>query len=477
MTGISFTFIIVLVVYLSVILGIAVVGYRRTHTEEDFLTASRSIGPWVGGAVLAATQISAGSLVGTVGRHYATGVSWVWVWPGLWCGWFISAVFVAPKLREFSAVTIPDFLAARYNSQLARALSALLIIVGYMILLVAQYQAFGDIFQSIFGIRPIYAMMLIMVSTFVYTMLGGVRSSSYIDFLQILIVLSGLLFAVIILVYHGGGFKVTGEFLTSLDPRLTGWWYNWKQILGFSLAFGLAIAAAPYEMVRFYSMRDKATVRYAIGVSFLFQAFIGSCLMILGIMIRAFFPNLSSVDQASSIMTAHLLPPVTGALFLVVMVSAVMSNINSILIVTSAGLSHDIYGKMINPQASEKRKLALNRLSIFLLGTVPVWFALQQFTDVQSLVVIEVRFVASFFFIPIVVGLNSRRGSSAGAICSMLGGLLGCLLWSVFAGNRFPGIDAVEVGIATSAVFYFVVSRFTPPVPEEVLKSLVSHRV
>lgn len=416
--------------------------------------------------MLAATQISAGSLVGTVGRHYLTGVSWVWVWPGLWCGWLISAIFVAPKLREFSAVTIPDFLAARFQSQLARVLSAILIIIGYMFLLVAQYQAFGDIFQSIFGIKPIHAMLLIMLSTFVYTMLGGVRSSSYIDFLQILIVLSGLLFAVIILVYHSGGFKVTGEYLGSLDNRITGWWYNWKQILGLSLAFGFSIAAAPYEMVRFYSMRDKATVRQAIGVCFMFQAFIASCLMILGVMIRRFFPNLTSVDQASSIMASNLLPPVTGALFLVVMVSAVMSNINSILIVTSAGLSHDIYGKMINPQASEKRKLFLNRLSIFVLGLIPIWFALQQFADVQSLVVIEVRFLASFFFVPIVMGLNSRRGNSAGAISSMLGGLVGCLFWSVLAQHRYPNIDAVEIGIATSAVLYFVVSHFTTSASE-----------
>ena len=101
-------FVVVVSLYLLCIVIIGVMGLRKTHTEDDFLTASRSIGPWVGGAVLAATQISAGTLVGTVGRHYATGVSWVWVWPGVWCGWVISAVFVGPKLREFGAVTIPE---------------------------------------------------------------------------------------------------------------------------------------------------------------------------------------------------------------------------------------------------------------------------------------------------------------------------------------------------------------------------------
>ena len=91
---------VVAVVYVAVVLGVSVWGYFRTATEEDFLAAGRSIGPWVGGAVLAATQISAGTFVGTLGRHYLTGVSWIWIWFGVWAGWTVSAVLVAPKLRR-----------------------------------------------------------------------------------------------------------------------------------------------------------------------------------------------------------------------------------------------------------------------------------------------------------------------------------------------------------------------------------------
>ena len=467
MADISLTFAVVLIAYLGVLISIGVLGYRKTRTEEDFLTAGRSIGPWVGGAVLAATQISAGTFVGTVGRHYATGVSWVWVWPGVWCGWLISAIFVAPKLRQFGAVTIPDFLAARYNSRVARGLSAILIVFGYMILLVAQYQACGEIFQAIFGVKPGYAMLLLMLSTLIYTILGGVRSSSYVDFLQILIVIGGLLMAIPILLDRVGGISAGGQILSSLDARLTGWWYNWKQILGFSISFGLTMAAAPYEMVRFYSMRDKATVRYAIGVCFLFQALIGGAVMLIGLMMRVLFPHLASVDQTSAVMALNLLSPIAGSLFIVAMISAIMSSSNSILIVASSGLSHDIYGKLIRPQSSDRLRLLLNRVSILLLGALAVWFALQRFTDVQSIVVVETRFIASFFFVPIVAGLNSKIGTPAGAIAGMAGGFAGCLAWSVLAADRFPNIDAAEVGIATSAILYFGVSRLSRSAPPE----------
>jgi SSS family transporter len=461
LTGISITFAIVLAVYVVIIVFIGVLGYRKTRTAEDFLVAGRSIGPWVGGAVLAATQISAGTFVGTVGRHYLAGVSWVWLWPGVWLGWLISALFVAPKLRDFGAVTIPDFLAVRYESRLARGISALLIIFGYMILLIAQYQACGEIFQAIFGLAPGWAMLMLASSTLLYTMLGGVRSSSYIDFLQVLIMLGGLVVAVPLLMYRAGGLTTAGQVLTSLDPRLTGWFYNWKQLLGLALSFGLTMAAAPYEMVRFYSMRDKATVRNAIGVCFAFQALIASCVMMIGVLMRVLFPHLASVDQTSSVMALNVLSPLAGSLFIIAMISAIMSSSNAILLVISAGISHDLYGKLLRPQSSDQARLRLNRVSILILGAVPIWFALQRFTDVQELVVIQTRFIASFFFVPMVFGLNSRFGTPAGALASMLGGCAGCLGWVIWGKNIASAIDAVEVGIAASALLYFSVSAFT----------------
>src|SRR5512134_556473 len=143
MTADSTTFVLVVLVYGSVVIGVAIWGYFHTRTEEDFLVAGRSIGPWVGGAVLAATQISAGTFVGTLGRYYQTGVSWGWGWFGVWAGWAVSAYFVAPKLRKFGALTVADYVGTRFASERARTIAAALIIICYSILLTAQFQAIG----------------------------------------------------------------------------------------------------------------------------------------------------------------------------------------------------------------------------------------------------------------------------------------------------------------------------------------------
>jgi SSS family transporter len=472
MTFDSPVLLLVTVSYLAVVLAVSVWGYFHTHTEEDFLVAGRSIGPWVGGAVLAATQISAGTFVGTLGRHYLSGVSWIWIWFGVWSGWWVSAIFVAPKLRRFGALTIADYIGKRFASEGARTLAAVLIIFTYTILLTAQFQAMGEIASAIFGVEPLVAMVALLASTGCYTALGGVRASSYVEFFQTLIMVLALVCALPVVIVHVGGITALGEYVGSIDPRITGWWFSGKELVAFALAFGLSIAAAPYEMTRYYSMRDESTVRYAIGISMMAQVVIGSSVMILGIGMRGIFPFLPSPDQASSILASTVMSPLVGSLFLVAMLSAIMSTVNSILLVTGGAVAHDLYKRLVDPQATESRLIWVNRLSIVALGVLPFWFATLKMGDVQTIVIEQAKFIASFFFVPVVLGLNWRRGTREGAVWSMLAGFLGCLLWTFTYQRSFAshGIDAVEVGVALSAVTFVLVSRATKPTPVENLR-------
>ena len=368
MTADSPVLVVVTIGYFAIVLGVSIWGYFHTETEEDFLAAGRSIGPWVGGAVLAATQISAGTFVGTLGRHYLTGVSWIWIWFGVWTGWVISAMFVAPKLRRFGALTVADYVGKRFASEGARTLAAALIIVTYTIFLTAQFQAIGEIASAVFGIAPMVAMLALLASTGFYTALGGVRSSSYVEFVQTLIMVLALVLAVPVVLSHVGGLTALGEYVGSIEPRVTGWWFSWRDLVAFGLAFGLSIAAAPYEMTRYYSMRDVGDGalrhRHLDGA----QVLIGSSVMILGIGMRGLFPFLPSADQASSIMASTVMSPLLGSLFLVAMLSAIMSTVNSILLVTGGAFAHDLYKRLVNPEASQPRLVWVNRLSIVVLG-------------------------------------------------------------------------------------------------------------
>jgi Na+/proline symporter len=162
-------------------------------------------------------------------------------------------------------------------------------------------------------------------------------------------------------------------------------------------------------------------------------------------------------------MASSILSPLMGSLFIVALISAIMSNVNSVLLVCSGGISHDLYGRLLNPRATEREKLLVGRLSVVLLSLTPIWFVFHLHADVQAVVVVAMRLVGSFFFVPVVFGLNLRFGSSQGALWSMIGGALVCLLWSLRM-QRFASIDAAEAGILASVLIYFSVGIITRPI-------------
>jgi len=141
-------------------------------------------------------------------------------------------------------------------------------------------------------------------------------------------------------------------------------------------------------------------------------------------------------------------------------------------IAESLAADDGLAGLLARVRASQARLVWVNRLSIVVLGLVPFWCASLKLADVQAIDVEQAKFIASFFFVPVVLGLNWRRGTKEGAIWSMVAGFLGCLVWSFTFQRGFAshGIDAVEVGVALSTVTFILVSRATPPTPAENLR-------
>ncbi|WP_209123480.1 sodium:solute symporter [Alkalihalobacillus sp. BA299] len=466
MFEISPVFYYVVAGYFIVILSIGFWAGKGNKTSESHLVAGRSIGALVGGAALAATQMSAGTFVGTIGVHYLTGASFMWFWPGLWAGWLVSAIFVAPKFQQFKGVTVPDYVEKRYNSKAAKVIAALLIIVAYTVYLVGQYVAGGVLLQTIFGIPVVWGAFITIGITTIYTMKGGMKATTYSDFVQA-IIMAGCFFAAIPLLFsQGGGFAYVGNFLTELDPTITGWSFGFKDLLGFGLAFGLSMAVAPYELARMYTMKSKKTVRLAIGFSFILQAIVGISVALGGMAMRSLFPVLGNGDSASPIMAINVLPPLVGALLMVAILSAIMSTVSGVMIVSSSGISHDIFG-VIKPNATDKQKMLVNRIAVFILALIPLYFALNPFDMVQFIVMLQASLVASFFFAVVVIGLNWKRATKSGALASMLGGIATVTLWYVI--GKPWGLNEVIPGVLVSIILLVVVSKLTKPVPQSSL--------
>lgn len=468
MFNISDTFYYVLIGYFVIILGIGLWTGRgdKSKNSEEFLVTGRSIGAVVGGAALAATQMSAGTFVGSMGVHWMTGVSYQWFWPGLWLGWLVSALWVAPKMQKFRALTVPDYIGQRYNSKLAKGIAAVLIFVALTVSLIGQYVAGGILLQTVFGIPMLYGSIITIAITIIYTFKGGMKASAYSDFVQALIMAGCFFAAVPILVIQAGGMEHIAAFITELDPRLTGFYYSVKDLFGFAMVFGVSMAVMPYELAKMYTLKSPRTVRLAIGFGMVFQAIVALSVSLSGTVMRSLFPTLNTGDAASSLMAATVVPPLVGALLVVAILAAIMSTVSGVIIVSSSAISHDIYG-LLKPNATDKEKMRMNKIWCLIAGVIPMFFAIRPFDMVQFIIILQSSLIAAFFFPAVAIGLNWKGATKAGAIASMIVGFCTVIIWREI-GNPL-GLHEVIPGVVFSCIVYYVVSKFTKPLPREAL--------
>jgi Na+/proline symporter len=382
----------------------------------------------------------------------------------VWIGWVVAAIFVAPKIREFAGLTLPDFLATRYRSQAARLIASLSILVGYSIMLSAQYQAGGLLFTLVGGIPYPWAVALVAGITTIYTVLGGMYGNAYVGVLKAAVLLAGYGLGVPFLLHHLGGIGAIGSALHEIDPRLTGQWFAWRQLIAISLSLGLSLAAAPYEISAIYAMQSRQATRLAIGWSFLFQAFIGVGVLLFGLSMRVAIPHLPSADLATPVLGMSVLPFWVGMLVLIAAVVTFTRTGGAILLTMASAMSHDIYGKMLRPTASEQSRVRAGRIAVLVFSFIPVVIALQRLDLVNFVVIYAAKLLVTVFFVPVVVGLNWSRATRTGALAAMIGGPAICLTWSVFAHPYFLGLDPAEAGMLASGLLLVVGSLTTPPV-------------
>jgi SSS family transporter len=468
--------------YLLLISALGYYGHRSTSDEADFLVAGRNVGMIIGAGTLLASQISASTVVGAIGIHYLFGVGFAWVWFGILVGWLISLTLIAPQLRRFGGMTVPDFIGTRYaddgaNGNYTRAVTAVIIVLVFTVFLTAQYTAGALIFRQLLGIPESTGVLLTAVIAVAYTATGGMRASVLTDFLQSIVIVGGLLFAVPFVVVETGGI---GELVTqiyAIDPALLGQAFPVGEITGFMIASAFGIAAAPMEVSRFYAMRDEATVRSAILISLVAQFLIASSVVVLGLSARVLFPTLDSPDLAALVLSQEVFHPVFGTLLMLAFLSAILSTVDSVLLVSSAAIAHDVYTQLIRPESSERERVLLNRVAVVFAGTVPIGMAFYKelFGGLITLItLLNLSLQAAVLFVPILFGLHWRRATTAGGIGAVVAGFLTVVLWYVGTEiivvipirlTRVVG-DPVIPGLIVSTITMITLSLATDPPSE-----------
>ncbi len=457
---------VLFLLYFVVVFAIGFYCLKLTRNESDYWIAGGKLGWLLGGATLAATHASAGTFIGTIGVIYTSGWSFAWIVLSIPAAYWFMAAVLAPRFTRTKEFTLPAFLESRYDSVVVRRLSAVVILVAIVVYVQAQIVAGGLIGNIVFGIPAEWAMVAFTLVLLAYTAIGGMLAVVYTDFLQLVIMGAGVLAALPLAIRQVGGIGALFHYVTVVKPETFGWeTFPPGSLVTMGLAFTLGTVATPEKLVRLYAMRDMRTVRR--GILFAFVAATGLNLVIFVIALASIvlFPSLPTGDLAMPMVARAVLPPVLGALLLAAITSAIMSTVDSLMLVAGSALAHDLFGS-IHPAASEKAKLRVGRVGLLVVGVVPlllVFSGVSKGELVQFIVLLYTALMASSFFVPVVGGVYWSRATEAGALSAMIGGLAACFLWK---GWGSKALDPVLPGLLVSGALFFVVSLLTKPPPE-----------
>ncbi len=462
------TTVAVLVVYLGILAALAVWSRRETHTLSGYYLANKKLPFWVVAFSTNATGESGWLLLGLSGMGYAVGVQAYWVVVGEILGIAAAWWIVARRLKKFSdevdAITVPDVLVAKFEDKwnLIRGISVLIILVMVTAYVTAQMVASGKAFSSFLGMD--YATGVIVGSIFIigYTFVGGYKAVCYTDVVQGVLMLLGLIAVPAAAIYASGGWGEVQHNLALQDPTLMDMMAvsasgksAWIAIASF-IAIGLPFMGVPQLLIRYMSARDDGEIKKARIVSLSVMLFFTAGAVTAGVAGRALFPGLEDPETIFPVLSNNLFPPIIAGLLMVVVLSAIMSTVDSLLLLASSSVVRDTYQKIVGTTKSEATLSNYGKLLTVVIGIVAVILGIQEPRVIFDFVLASWSGLGSAFG-PAVVGLlYYKRVTWAGVLAGMSGGFLTSVIWLMFFKSSYGLYEAIPGFIAGFVLTYGV---------------------
>jgi sodium/proline symporter len=457
--------IITFIVYLLFMLAIGSHFYQRNESLSDYLIGDRQLNKWVAAMSAQASDMSGWLLLGLPGYAYLHGVEAFWIASGLAAGTYLNWRFVARRLRRYTeiagnAITLPDYFANRFldTNRLLRTLSAVFILVFFLIYTASGFVAGAKLFESVFGLPYHSALLIGVVVIISYTALGGFMAVSWTDFFQGIIMFFAIVTVPLLAIHAAGGFAETASTLRSTE---SGYLNLFNAIDGHPLpllaivsllAWGLGYCGQPHILTRFMAIRSPEAVRPARKIAMTWVIISLLCAVLVGLAGRACLPETLSNSDAEKtfiILVDRLTHPIIGGILLAAVLAAIMSTADSQLLVTSSALTEDLYRVIIRPNASEKELVWVSRGTVIGVAAMACAIALKPESSVLDLVSYAWAGFGATFGPLVLMSLYWKRMTRNGAIAGIIGGGVTVLVWKQLNGGLFDLYEIVPGFVAS----------------------------
>jgi sodium/pantothenate symporter len=458
----------VLFLILTFAIGIYTSRKMKVSTNSSFLQEYFLGGRELGGLLLAMTMIatygSASSFIGGPGIAYNMGLGWVLLsMIQVVTGYFVLTTLgkkFAIIARKMKAITLIDYLKERYNNKFVVILSALSIIVFLFSSTVAQWVGGGRLIESLTGLPYPTALFIFSISVVLYVVIGGFRAVAITDCLLGIIMLCGTAIILVGTIIAGGGVPNIMQELIQINPNLVTPYgpdgsLSALYVSSFWVLVGVGVVGLPQISVRAMSYKNTRSMHRAMIIGTIVVGTIMLGMHLTGVFARVVLPGIEVGDTVMPLLAMKVLPPWLAGVFLAAPMAAIMSTVNSLLLMISSSIVKDIYINYVNPKASEKvikrssmGVTALLGVLIFVASIHPpdflIWLNLFSFGGLEAA-----------FVWPIVLGLYWKRGNAYGAIASMIVGVGSYILFDRLYPNPL-GMHTVVLPLCLSFVSYIV---------------------
>ena len=463
----------VVIIYLGLLAGFAIWSRRETGTLSGFFLAGKKLPGWVVAFSTNATGESGWLLLGLTGMGYLVGMHAYWVFVGEVIGIGLSWWLISRRLKRFGdetdSITVPDVLAAKFDDKLhlIRAVAVTIILVMVATYMTAQLVASGKAMSGFLDLDYKTGVIVGSAIVIAYTFVGGYKAVSYTDVLQGVLMLLGLIVVPAAAIYAAGGWDSVMSNLEAQDPALTSMFSQTSQgvaglVAAVSLiAIGLPFLGVPQLLIRYMSAKDDAEIRKARITSVIVLSIFIFGAITAGVAGRALFPGLEDHEAIFPTLANQLFPPVITGILLVIVLSAIMSTADSLLLLASSAIVRDTMQKILGSRKSDHQLAGYGKIVTVIIGVIAIGFAIQEAKFIFWFVLFAWSGLGAAFGPVVACLLYYKKTTRQGVIAGMLAGFLTSVIWVLQLKEMTYGLYEAVPGFAAGLLATWLVSRLT----------------
>lgn len=486
--------ILLLLVFFATMIGVGIYSRKYAVDVNGFVLGGRSVGPWLTAFAYGTSYFSAVVFVGYAGQFgYKYGLAATWIGIGnavigSLIAWLVLGRRTRIMTKHLHAATMPDFFGKRFESDVLKIVASLIAFIFLIPYTASVYNGLSRLFAMAFDVPYVVCVIVMAALTCVYVLLGGYMATAINDLIQGIIMIFGII-AVIVAVLNGqGGFMEAVFRLAELEsdvPVTLGqkgaftsmFGPDPLNLLGVVILTSLGTWGLPQMVHKFYAIKDEKSVKTGTIISTVFAIIISGGCYFLGGFGRLFDSPAIYNESGAIIYDAiipeilHNLPDIMIGIIIVLVLSASMSTLSSLVLTSSSTLTLDVIKGHIIKEMDDKKQLVIMRSLLVLFVVLSVVLAINPPTFIAQLMGISWGALAGAFLAPFLYGLYWKGVTRAGVWAGFLCGV-GITVSNIFLKYIASPINAGAVAMVAGLVVVPVVSLLTPKMPEKTVRNI-----